>query len=58
MVITDPLARPRDPRTAEATGRFSPRLPDPSRLPRRPQPHPASPPVLEIPLRPRWLGWR
>ena len=58
MVITDPLARPRGPRTAEATGRFSLRLPDRSRLPRRPNPNLASPPALEIPLRPRWLGWR
>jgi hypothetical protein len=35
MVITDPLALPGGPRAAEATGRFSPRLPDPSRPARR-----------------------
>jgi hypothetical protein len=58
MVITDPIALPPGPRTAEATGRFITRLPTPTQSgrPTRAQPQPA--PLPKIPLRPRWLGWR
>ena len=58
MVITDPIALPPGPRTAEASGRFVIRLPTPI-SPARPPHTPSQPPPLpEIPLRPRWLGWR
>ena len=58
MVITDPIAIQRGPRAAEATGRFIPRLPGLDRPPRCSFSNPTPRPVFEIPLRPRWLGWR
>ena len=58
MVITDPILLPPGPRTAEATGRFIIRLPAPTSHARPPRTPPQPPPLPEIPLRPRWLGWR
>ena len=60
MVITDPIALYRSPHTAEATGRFITRLPTQAPTPSGGLPcaQPQPPLMLEIPQRPRWLGWR